>query len=116
MTCERLASICRLDRRKALEFALAHLNLLAAFESNTPSSPLDEGNTIAIQALVDTSNATGSTGDGDTGTDALDFLRQLLLVTLTEVLDDSSLHGKFDTIEGKEPNEVPYPDDSDPTT
>jgi hypothetical protein len=33
-------------------------------------------------------------------------------MTLTEVLDDSSLHGKFDTIEGKEPNEVPYPDDS----
>jgi hypothetical protein len=39
----------------------------------------------------------------------------LLLVTLAEVLDDSSLHGEFDTIEGEEPNEVPYPDNSDPS-
>jgi hypothetical protein len=115
MTRERLASMLSLDRRKALELGLTHLDLLATLEADAASSTLDEGNTVAVQALVDTSNAAGSTGDWDTGALALDFVPQLLLVTLAEVLDDSSFHREFDTIEREEPDDVPHPDNSDPS-
>jgi hypothetical protein len=115
VTGERLSSMCGRNGSKALEFALTHLDLLSAFESNAPSSPLYERNTITIQALVDTSNTAGSAGNGNTLALALDFSLQFLLVTLAEVLDDSSLHGEFHTVKWEEPNEVPYPDNSDPS-
>ena len=115
MTRERLASVCSLDRCKALELGLTHLDLLATLEADAASSTLDEGNTVAIQALVDTSNTAGGTGDGDTGALAFDLTSQSLFVTLAEVLDNSSFHREFDTIEREEPDEVPYPDNSDPS-
>jgi hypothetical protein len=115
MTSERLASMCGLDRRKALELGLTHLDLLSALEADAASSTLDERNTIPIQALVDTSNAAGSAGNGDTCALALDLVPQLLLVALAEVLDDGSLHRELDTVEREEPDEVPYPDNSDPS-
>jgi len=54
--------------------------------------------------------------NGHSGALALDFRLELLLVTLTEVLDDGSLHGKLDTVQGQEPDNVPYPDDTNPAT
>lgn len=116
MTRKSLSSIVCLDRRKALKFALIHMNLLSTRESNRPRRTSDKADTIAIQTLVNATDAARRACNGHTGTLALDFRLELLLVTLTEELDDGSLHGKLDTVQRQEPNKVPYPDDTDPAT
>jgi hypothetical protein len=67
-------------------------------------STLDEGDTIGVQGLVDRSGTRLSTRYRHTT-----LVRRLNggdFVTCTQPLNDSRLHGKFDTIEGQEPNNV----------
>lgn len=108
--------MCSLDRRESLELALVHVDLFATGETDGSGGTLDKADTIAVQALVDTSHTAGRACDRYTGALALDFRLELLLVALAEVLDDGGLHGKLDTIQGQEPDDVPYPDDTDPST
>jgi len=102
----------RLDTAKSLELLGLHGDLLP--EANLASSALDERHTIRVQRLVDGGSARLGTSDGDTG--GGDGSSGGLDMPVAEVLDDSSLHGELDQVKGQEPDDVPDPNDTDPST
>ena len=114
MARKGLTGMGGLNRREALEFGLAHLHLLPALEAHSPDGTLDKVDSVAVEALVNAADTARRPGNGDPGALALHLVPQLLLVTLTEVLDDGRFHRKLDPVEREEPNDVPNPDDSDP--
>jgi hypothetical protein len=114
VTGQSLSRMSGLDGRKSFQFGLAHLHLLASFETNTSSSPLDKADTVAVQALVDRSDTRSRPGHWNTLALALDVASELSFVTLTEIFDNGRLHRKLDQVEWQEPDNVPHPNDADP--
>lgn len=53
---------------------------------------------------------------GNVTTVSLNFLGDHLHPPVPQVLNECSLHRELDQVEGKEPNNVPHPDDTDPAT
>lgn len=82
-------------------------------EPDSPCNTLEERHTVGVQALVDRRSAGLGAGKGNTRGGLRGELR---LVTLAEVLDDGGLHRELDPVEGDEPDDVPDPDDTDPST
>ena len=87
---------------------------MASAEANFAGSPLDEADTVRVETLVDTGGTTLGASQWDiTSGDTL--LSHLAFTAVTPELDDGSLHGELDKVEGEEPNYVPDPDNTDPT-
>jgi len=81
-------------------------------EADLAGGALQEANTVRVQALVDGSRARLSAGEWDAG---LRLFELLPVLALAEVLDDGSLHRELDQVEREEPDDVPDPDDTNPT-
>ena len=75
-------------------------------EANLAGSPLDEGHTVGVQRLVDRGSTGSGLDQGDTGSSKGSLGSCAAVAALTEILDDGSLHSKFDEIEREEPNDV----------
>lgn len=101
-----------LDTAESLEFLGLHRDSTA--ESNLAGSALDERDTVGVQRFVNRSSARLSAGDGNAG--GCDCGGSTFFAVFTETLDDSSLHGELDPIQGHEPDNVPDPDDTDPSS
>jgi hypothetical protein len=101
-----------LDGRESRKLVLRHVDLLSALELVALSeSSGDEVGSVRVHGLVSGSSSGKSfsrlvdNGGGSTGG-----------LSLLEVLDDGELHGVLDQVHGEVPDNVPNPDDTDPTT
>lgn len=104
MTSQDLARLLSLDAAEALELFGLDAHTLA--EADLASSTTDERSTVGVERLVDRGGAGLGTGHGDALGLGLGGSGGGGLVTVAEVLDDSSLHGELDPVERHEPNDV----------
>lgn len=82
-------------------------------EADLASSTLDERNAILVERLVNGTHARlaateGNTSDGVPG--------ESTFVTGTKPFDNGGPHTEFDPIQRDEPDDVPDPNDTDPST
>ena len=98
-----------LDGRESLQLVLGHVDLLSSLE--LVGSSRDKVGSVRVEGLVSGSSSGQSfsrlvdEGGGNSGS-----------LSLLEVLDDGELHGVLDEIHGEVPDNVPDPDDTDPST
>jgi hypothetical protein len=98
-----------LDGRESLQLVLGHVDLLSSLELVGGSR--DKVGSVRVEGLVSGSSSGQSfsrlvdEGGGNSGS-----------LSLLEVLDDGELHGVLDEIHGEVPDNVPDPDDTDPST
>jgi len=112
---ERSAGVLSLDATEARQFVGIDINLLT--KAHFPSGTAQERNTVRVQGLVDR----GGTGLGTFERDGPTLSSGKLLACLAfaafmEGLDDGSLHAELDEVERQEPDDVPDPDNTDPST
>lgn len=91
MKHKSLSSVRSLDRHKALELYLVHMDLLSTRKSDRPYRTLEKVDTIAVKTLVNPNDTARHTYSRHT--DALALERSF--VALEVVFDDSSLHKDF---------------------
>jgi hypothetical protein len=96
-----------LGRSESLLLVGGHGDLVA---SETPLGGLEERGSVRVQGLV--------SGDSSLHRSArLDTSRMGLgSSSLLKGLDDGVLHGELDEVHGEVPDDVPDPDDTDPST
>jgi len=103
------SGLLSLDARESLELVLRHRDLCSALESVDLSG--EEVGSVRVERLVSGSSSRESLsmlvdksgGDGSS-------------LSLLEVGNDGLLEGKLDKIQGEVPDNVPDPDDTDPST
>lgn len=113
MASKDLSSLHSLDGAEPTE--LIRLDVDPTAKANFPRCAPDEADTVRVQALMDRRSPRLGPGQGYT-TGLLSLLAKLTLMACTERLDDGRLHGKLNPVERDEPDNVPDPNDSDPTT
>jgi len=102
-----------LDAAESLQLLRLDGNL--STKANLASGSLDEGHTVRVQRLVDRGSTRNGLDQGNASSSEGSLRGGTTLAALADILDDGSLHGKLDKVEREEPNDVPDPDDSDPT-
>lgn len=96
---------------------LVGINVDLLTKANFPSRTTQEGDTVGIEGFVDGGSAGLSSVERNIATLSPDHLfLGFALPTLAKRLNDSRFHGKLDQIERKEPDNIPNPDDPDPST
>jgi len=98
-----------LDGSKPGQLVLAHVDLLALLETGTVQSTRQEAGTVGVQRLVSGSsspNAGVNVGVGDGGLSGLSLLQPG---------NDRVLEGELDKVHRQEPDDVPDPNDTDPS-
>jgi len=106
---ESSTRLLSLDGGESLQLVLGHVDLLASLELVGGSR--DKVGSVGVEGLVSGSGSGQSfsrlvdEGGGSTGS-----------LSLLQVLDDGELHGVLDEIHGEVPNNVPDPDDTNPST
>lgn len=104
------ASLLSLDGRESSKLVLGHGDPLTLLEASSSHSSVDEGGSVGVERLV----SGGSSSDGlvaaDNGNGSLSGL------SLLEPSDDGELETELDQVEREVPDDVPNPDDTDPTT
>jgi len=108
---ERGTSVLSLEGSEALEFVLAHPDRAALAEAYVPGSTADEADTVRVQGLMKRGSARLGALEGLAA-----IVMDAAITTLTEPLNDGSLHAKLDVVERHEPDEVPNPDNTNPAT
>jgi len=110
--CSSLESGTRLlslDGGESLQLVLGHVDLLSTLELVGGSR--DEVGSVGVERLVSRSSSGKSFSFGiDNGGGSS------IGLSLLEVLDDGELHGVLDQVEREVPDNVPDPDDTDPST
>ena len=93
-----------LDAAEPLQLLWLDGNLSA--EANLSGGPLDEGDTIGVQRLVDRGDTRSGLDQGNASSPDGSLVRGATFATLANVLDDSGFHRKLDEVEREEPNNV----------
>jgi len=111
VTGQDSTGLLSLDAAEPLEFIRLHGNL--STKADLAGGTSDERHSVGVQRLVDRSSTRGGTGERNA---RLFSLSDLTLGTDSQPFDNGSLHSKLDEIEGHEPDDVPDPDDTNPST
>lgn len=101
-----------LNRGESVEFVLGHVDLLSLAQTDSVDGSRQPRGSVGVQGLVSrlSSSDRGTSGVHRVGESGLSGL------SLLESLDDGELEGELDQVEGEVPDDVPDPNDTDPST
>lgn len=101
-----------LNRGESVELVLGHVDLLSLAQTDSVDASRQPRGSVGVQGLVSRlSSSDGRTGGVDrVGEGSLSGL------SLLESLDDGELEGELDQVEREVPDDVPNPNDTDPST
>lgn len=101
-----------LNRGESVELVLGHVDLLSLAQTDSVDASRQPGSSVRVQGLVSRLSSSDRLAAG------IDRVREGSLsgLSLLQGLDDGELHGELDQVEREVPNDVPNPDDTDPST
>lgn len=101
-----------LNRGESVEFVLGHVDLLSLAQTDSVDGSRQPRGSVGVQGLV------SRLSSSDRGTSGVDRVGEsgLSSLSLLESLDDGELEGELDQVEGEVPDDVPHPNDTDPST
>lgn len=101
-----------LNRGESVEFVLGHVDLLSLAQTDSVDASRQPRGSVRVQRLV---SRLGSSDGSTSGIDRVG-LEGLGGLSLLQCLDDGELHGELDQIQREVPDNVPDPNDTDPST
>ena len=101
-----------LNRGESVELVLGHVDLLTLAQTDSVDASRQPRGSVGVERLV----SRLSSSDGLAG--GIDRVSSGGLggLSLLQSLDDGELHGELDEVEREVPDDVPDPDDTDPST
>lgn len=101
-----------LNRGESVEFVLGHVDLLSLAQTDSVDGSRQPRGSVGVQGLV------SRLGSSDRRTGGVHRVGESSLsgLSLLESLDDGELEGELDQVEGEVPDDVPNPDNTDPST